>query len=122
MVEHLAHGVWVAEISFGISGNEGGKGLCGEPAVSSFGPISLIPDFLGSRLQKSLSLYTLFILCILSLPTQQLLFCPPPSSYSVLKVDLSLQKDSWYAVSCHLEHDLSLSIIPTWTQVIPILS
>lgn len=31
----------------------------------------------GSRLQKSLSLYTLFILCILSLPTQQLLFWAP---------------------------------------------
>lgn len=31
----------------------------------------------SSRLQKSLSLYTLFILCIVSLLTQQLLFWAP---------------------------------------------
>lgn len=72
-----ANGVWVTEIRIGVSGNEGGKDLCGEPVVPSFRPISLAPDFLGSRLQKSLSLYTLFILCILSLPTQQLLFWAP---------------------------------------------
>lgn len=50
VVEHLAHGVWVTEIRIGFSGNEGGKDLCGEPAVPSSGPISLAPDFLGSRL------------------------------------------------------------------------
>lgn len=62
--------------------------------------------------------YSLY--CVLTDSTAPIL--GPPFSYSVLTVDLSLQKDFWYAVSCHLEHDLSLSIIPTWAQVISILS